>query len=142
MSDLTLAVWNMEWMNDLFGPNTEPPAFRADDHAPTHHKSSTVRQRRDDLSGVLDELAPDIVVVVEGPNRTGELELFFDQDVDGDWAVEVQPSKGQSQCVGIAVRVDQGKFDDPPFSYHDTNNIAAFDPFLVDTDGVAIDEHH
>jgi hypothetical protein len=142
MPNLRLVVWNMEWMNDLYGPNDLPPAFKADDDRPFHKQKATVRQRRDDLSGVLDELAPDIAVVVEGPNRTGELELFFDQDVQGDWKVEVQPSKGQSQCIGIAVRVDEGKFEDPPFKYFDTNNIEAFDPFSVDTDGDEIEENH
>ena len=142
MSDLKLVVWNVEWMNDLYGPNDEPPAFKADDAVPFHTSGATVRQRRDHLSGVLNELTPDIVVVVEGPNRDGESQLFFDQDVQGDWKVKVQYSKGQSQNIGIAVRVDQGKFKDPSFKYSDTNNIEAFDPFFVDTDGDGIQEQH
>jgi endonuclease/exonuclease/phosphatase family metal-dependent hydrolase len=70
------------------------------------------------------------------------LELFFDQDVDGDWAVTVQYSKGQSQNIGLAVRVDQGKFVDPPFKFFDTNNLHEFDPFLVDTDDDEIQENY
>src|SRR5262245_40798809 len=107
MSTLNFVRWNMEWMNDLFGPNDQPAAFRPDNEISAHDKSSTIRQRRDDLSGALNELAPDIVVVVEGPNRTDELQLFFDQDMQGEWKTQVQPSKGQSQCIGIAVRIDQ-----------------------------------
>lgn len=133
MPDFKLVVWNMEWMNDLFGPNTEPPAFRADDEVPIHHPRATVRQRRNDLAGVLGELAPEIVVVVEGPNRSDELQLFFDEDVEGEWSTVVQYSKGQSQNLGLAVRRDGGKFADPPFDYTDTNNVGAFDPFAVDT---------
>lgn len=142
MAELKFVVWNMEWMNDLFGPNDLPPAFKADNETPFHTPGSTVRQRRDDLSGILNELSPDLVVVVEGPNRTGELELVFDQDVDGDWAVAVQYSKGQSQNVGLAVRVDQGRFVDPPFKFFDTNNLPEFDPFLVDTDDDEIQENY
>ncbi len=140
MSGLKLVVWNMEWMNDLYGPNNLPAAFKADDEIPYHAQGCTVRQRRDDLSGVLNELAPDIVVCVEGPNRASELQLFYDKDVEGDWVVQTQYSKGRSQIIGIAVRIDQGKFDHPPFRYIDTNNLQAFDPFLVDTDDDELEE--
>lgn len=142
MSTLRFAVWNMEWMNDLFGPNDEPPAFRADDDHPFHNQGATIRARRDDLAGVLSEVDPEVLVVVEGPNRAGELQLFFDEDVDGEWTIQVQHSKGQSQNIGIAVRTDTGKFDDPPFKYFDTANLEAFDPFAVDTDDDEIDENY
>ncbi|MBN1247409.1 MAG: hypothetical protein JXC32_07105 [Anaerolineae bacterium] len=143
MTPLRFVVWNVEWMNDLFGPNDAPPAFRPDDAAPFHMSSATVRKRRDDLSAVINDLAPDIVVLVEGPNRTSELELFFDQDVDGEWKVQVQHSRGQSQNIALAVRVDSGKFKDPPFYYFDTANIGGFDPFLIDSDDDEIlEEYH
>jgi len=142
MSEIKLVVWNMEWMNDLFGSNDLPPAFKADQDTPFHTPGSTVKERRMDLAGILNEIAADLVVVVEGPNRTGELELFFTHDVEGDWEVQVQYSKGQSQNVGIAVRVDQNKFVDPPFKFFDTNNLPEFDPFLVDTDDDEIQENY
>ena len=142
MTPIKFVVWNMEWLNDLFGPNDQPPAFRPDDETPYHTPHATVRQRRDDLAGVIDELAPDVLVIVEGPNRAGELQLFFDEDVAGQWQVQVQYSKGQSQNNCVAVRVDGGKFDDPPFKFFDTNNIEAFDPFFVDTDDDEINEQH
>jgi endonuclease/exonuclease/phosphatase family metal-dependent hydrolase len=142
MTNLKMVVWNMEWMNDLFGPNDAPPAFRADDEAPQHNKNTTIKKRRDDLAGVLNELSPDIIVVVEGPNRTNELQLFFDKDVTGEWKSAIQYSKGQTQNVGIAARTDQSKFLDPPFTLFDTNNIEAFDPFLLDTDDDEIKEQH
>jgi hypothetical protein len=111
VTDLRFLLWNMEWVNDLFvsGGEDDPPAFRPDDE-PVHHTEATVRERRDHLSGALDELAADVVVVVEGPNRTGELQLFFEEDVEGDWQTWVQPSKGSAQCVGVAVRTDHNKF--------------------------------
>lgn len=142
MSTLKFVLWNMEWMNDLFGPNDQPAAFRPDNEKPAHHKSATIRKRRDDLSGVLNELAPDVVVVVEGPNRTEELQLFFDEDVQGEWITQVQPSKGQSQNLGVAVRIDQNKFRETPFKYHDTNNMDAFGNFAVDVDDDEIEEEY
>ncbi len=142
MASLRMVLWNMEWMNDLFGPNDQPPAFKPDNAEPAHHRSATVRKRRDDLAGVLKELQPDIVVVVEGPNRAGELQLFFDQDMPGIWKAGVQHSKGQSQNVGIAVRVDEGKFNDPPFKQFDTNNMDEFGPFHADTDDDEVMEEY
>jgi hypothetical protein len=123
LPSLNLVLWNMEWMNDLFVSNEEPPAFRPDDAVPAHHSGATVRERRDHLSGALDELSPDIVVIVEGEWRTG-----------------VQVTKGMSQCVGVAARVDQGKFDDPPFTQFDTNGMEAFGDFPSDVDDDGIDE--
>jgi len=133
----------MEWMNDLFVSNAQPADFRPDnDDVGREGAVVTVRERRDDLSGVLNELKPDAVVVVEGPNRDEELQLFFDVDVNGDWKTKVQHTSGSTQDVGIAVRVDLGKFEDPPFDPTDTNNMPAFDPFNADTDGDGIEENH
>jgi hypothetical protein len=93
MPDLKLVVWNMEWLNDLFVADNGPAAFKADGaFSPNFHLDDvTVASRRQDLVGVLNELAPDIVVVVEGPNRPAELQLFFDQpELAGDWQATVQ----------------------------------------------------
>lgn len=140
--DVRLLVWNMEWMNDLFGPNTAPAAFKADDAKPQHSPEGvTVKMRREQLSGVIDELSPDIVVVVEGPNRSSELQLFFDEDVAGTWQATSQHSRG-TQEVGIAVRTDTGKFHDTPFTAFDTQNITAFVPFFLDSDGDGVREEH
>jgi endonuclease/exonuclease/phosphatase family metal-dependent hydrolase len=140
--DLDLLLWNVEWMNDLFGPNDEPVAFRPEGETPAHHPNATVKERRDDLSGVVDELSPDVVVVVEGPNRTEELQLFFDEDVEGTWETWVQPSKGSAQCIGVAVRVDEGKFANPSFVRFDTTEEAVFGGFLADADDDGIDEYY
>ena len=45
-----------------------------------------------------------------GPNQTEELKLFLDEDVDGQWETWVQPYEGSARYVGVAVRVDKGKF--------------------------------
>ena len=142
VTELSFLLWNMEWMNDLFVSNDEPPGFRPDDDEPAHHRGATVRERRDHLSGALNELVADVVVVVEGPNRAEELQLFFDEDVQGNWETWVQPSKGSAQCVGVAVRTDHNKFEDPPFEPFDTNGIEVFGSFLADADDDGIDENY
>jgi hypothetical protein len=71
MSNLKLVLWNMEWLDDLFTKDDQAVKFRPDDEKTAHSSGSTVKQRRDDLSGVLRELNPDMVIVVEGPSRPG-----------------------------------------------------------------------
>jgi hypothetical protein len=83
-----------------------------------------------------------MVVVVEGPNRTKELQLFFDEDVEGEWLAGVQSSKGMAQCVGVEVRTDEGSFEDPPFKQFDTNGMEVFGGFPADADDDWIDEQY
>lgn len=142
MSNLEMVVWNMEWMNDLFGPNNEPARFKPDDEVTAQNKRATIKERRDDLGGVLNELNADLIVIVEGPNRTQELQLFFDTDVKGKWKTHVQYSKGQTQNIGIAIRRDTNKFRETPFKSFDTNSIDTFNDFFADTDGDKIPELH
>jgi hypothetical protein len=65
MPDLKLLVWNVEWMNDLFVSGAQPVAFKPDDAVPSHHRKATVRKRRDDLSGVIQDLSPITVECME-----------------------------------------------------------------------------
>jgi endonuclease/exonuclease/phosphatase family metal-dependent hydrolase len=109
---------------------------------PQHTTDTTVKTRREHLSGVLKDLAPDVIVVCEGPSRKEELKLFFDTDVPGAWQVDLQRSPGQSQNIGIAVRTDTGKFVAPVLQLQDTVNDKRFDPFLVDTDSDDVLEQH
>jgi endonuclease/exonuclease/phosphatase family metal-dependent hydrolase len=142
MAKLKFLMWNVEWMNDLFTAGTGPAAFRPDGEKPLHNKDTTVKIRRDHLSGVLKEIGPDIVVVAEGPSRQEELALFFQKDVPGTWKVDLQSTAGQSQNLGIAVRTDTGKFLEPACTWQDTNADKRFDPFLVDTDNDDLKEQH
>lgn len=152
MATIRFGVWNMEWMNDLF---TDGPAFKPDDETvrgPGAGKSSpTVKQRRESLSGVLKEIDIDALVVVEGPNKASELQLFFDTDVEGTLSCDVQPSKGSSQIVGLAVRTDKGHFAAPPFErFHidagqggESERLSnATEEFAIDTDDDEIKELH
>ena len=146
MATIKFMEWNVEWMNDLFVPGSGPhavAAFRPDGEQPFHSGSKvTVKMRRNDLSGAIDELGPEVVVVCEGPSSRDELQLFFDTDVKGKWQVHLQP--GSSQSVGIAVRTDTGKFDAPPFTVFDTAKGKpegkAWEQFFFDTDGDRVQE--
>jgi len=143
MSNLKLVLWNMEWLDDLFSKDDQAVKFRPDDEKTAHSSGSTVKQRRDDLSGVLCELNPDMVIVVEGPSRPGELQLFFDNIGQGTWVTDLQASSPkQTQNIGIAVRVDTNKFNDPPLHRWDTIKDSNFDPFFIDTDNDKIEEKH
>ena len=141
MAIIKLVVWNMEWLNDLFAAG-EPARFRPDAEKPQHAQEGTILDRRRDLASVLSELAPDAVVVVEGPSRQEELQLFFDTDVAGQWRVALQQTPGQSQNIAVAVRTDTGKFGADPLQHWNTNQDNRFGPFLVDTDNDDVKEQH
>ncbi|MDX2048305.1 MAG: hypothetical protein SFU87_16060 [Chitinophagaceae bacterium] len=140
MAAIKLLCWNMEWMNDLFDSNGN---FHPDNHKPQHSPDTTVKTRREHLAGVINDISPDVVVVVEGPNTTNELKLFFDTDVTGTWQAFLQPTSGSSQCIGCAVRTDTGKFDNAnPLQPFDTSPEPAFDPFEMENEGDGIIEKY
>jgi len=150
MTEIRLGVWNMEWLNDLFASEGGQLVFKSDGSKVRGPRAgNTVAERRESLAGVLNALAFDAVVVVEGPNTTAELQLFFDSpEIDGAWRCVVQRSPRMSQCVGIAVRTDGGKFADPPLTQFDALEAAsgainkASDPFDFDSDDDGIPERH
>ncbi len=134
MATLKLVEWNMEWLNELFEPNSVGAAqFRPDATVPPTTREGTVGQRVHDLIGVVTELDPDLMVVIEGPDRQSELQALFDK-MPGTWTTALQMTKGSQQNVGIAVRTDTGKFDPVPIIQHDTAVMSAFDAFSFDTD--------
>jgi hypothetical protein len=91
---------------------------------------------------VIEDLSPDVVVFVEGPTQTDELQLFFDKDVQGEWRAEVQTSPGMSQCLGVAARVDTDRFEDPPIERFETGAMEVFGGFLTDVDENGIQEQY
>lgn len=148
MGTIRLGVWNIEWMNDLFTTNAGQVVFKADNTTVRGPRSgNTVRQRINDISGVIKALRIDALVVVEGPNRVEELEHFFDNaPVTGTWKCKVQRSKGSSQCLGIAVRTDTGLWAAPPVKQFDAQAAGpmkkATDPFDFDSDDDGLKEKH
>ena len=147
MAEIQFGVWNIEWMNSLF--EGDPPQFKAGDtQVRGPRKNNTVDDRIADISGVINEMDLQVLVIVEGPNRVEELQLFFDRpEINGDWKCAVQQSGAQS--VGLAVRTDSGEFQDPPFTQFDSSLAdqapllkAVTDPFPMDTDRDDLDELH
>ncbi|MGK7394645.1 MAG: hypothetical protein ACNS62_08730 [Candidatus Cyclobacteriaceae bacterium M3_2C_046] len=139
MSEIKLLCWNMEWMNDLF---TSDHSFKPDQAVPYHHPRASVKSRRKDLSGVINQLAPDILVAVEGPNHLDEWASFVHTDLEGDWHVWLQPTKGSSQCVAFALKYDSSKFAHDSLDAFDTVSIPEFQPFEFDTENDGIIEKY
>ncbi|HTO48808.1 MAG TPA: hypothetical protein VML91_14305 [Burkholderiales bacterium] len=138
---LRLLLWNMEWLNDLFAAGNGP--FRPDGEKLAYGTGSVaVRKRRTDLSSVIREVEPDIVVVVEGPNRNEELDLFFRTDVGAEWRTFLQPTSGSAQCIGAAINIATGKFDAAATRTIDSAASPAFGEFPWDTDADGVDEHY
>jgi len=78
MAEIQFGVWNIEWMNSLF--EGDPPQFKAGDtKVRGPRKNNTVDDRVKDVSGVINEMDLQVLVVVEGPNRAGDLQLYFDR---------------------------------------------------------------
>lgn len=152
MAELKLVTWNMEWLNDLFTSQSggAPAAFRPDGDVPQHDKSTTVGKRKDKLRLGLERLEADVIVVIEGPSSPDELQLLFDTLAPGQWVTHLQVSKSlnaphrkdiftSTQNVGIAVRVDTGKFANPPMTVFDAMDpqsgdiFTASEPFFLDS---------
>ena len=121
MGEVRFAVWNVEWMNDLF-TGDDPPVFKPDDkEVRGPRKKNTVLQRRNSLAAVVNDIEVDALVVVEGPNRASELQLFFDHSlVQGDWKCDVQPVKGGKSLTFLKAEIQQKNvknlFGKPPYS--------------------------
>jgi endonuclease/exonuclease/phosphatase family metal-dependent hydrolase len=122
----------MEWLNDLFAPGGagSPAALRPDNEAPQHDKTTTVGKRKAGLKMGLEHLDPDVVVIIEGPSSVSELQLLFDTLAPGEWKTHLQRSVSpnapnrrdkftSTQNVGIAIRIDTGKFAAEPMKIFD-----------------------
>ncbi len=141
MTAIRFMSWNMEWMNDLFATGV-PAAFRPDAHKPQHASDGvTVAARKQALRGAIGELAPDVLVVIEGPSDPAELQLFFDDWQPGAWKTHLQKTSGSQQNVGIAVKFGP-QFDADPLTPFDTAQERAFDDFTVDIDDDGVEERY
>jgi len=150
MGEIRLGSWNIEWMNDLFTTSGGQVVFKTDNTTVRGPCSgNTVRERINDVAGVINALGFDVLVVVEGPNRVEELQHFFDNSpVQGNWRCVVQRSPRQSQCVGIAVRDDTTLWSNNPIVQFDALDTAsgsikrASDAFDYDSDDDGLAEKH
>ena len=137
---MKLAVWNMEWLNDLVVSSTgelKPADTNVrGPRPPWEREGPTVGERIALLREGITDLDPDILVVVEGPDLTEDLEAIMAAISDADWEIYSQrsryprepggnPVQASTQCVGIAIRTDRGLFADPPLTIFDTEDPAA-----------------
>ena len=144
MSTLKFALWNAEWMNELFANN---PIRYHDSDKKGYMTKQNIADRIHDIAGVVNEVSADIWVLVEGPNQTEELQYFFDTSVNGAWYCAVQSSGAQS--IGIAVRADSNLLAENPLTWHNLKTAEyaskldiATNEFRMDTDNDAVMEVH
>jgi hypothetical protein len=93
MSTINLAMWNIQWMNDWFTGEEGQTAFRPmDDEVRGPKGQATLQSRIVDVVAAINALAPDAMVIVEGPNRTDELQHFFSHapNLAGTWTVSAR----------------------------------------------------
>lgn len=153
---LKVVCWNLDWLSDLFAESADgTPALKPEDMvvrgpSPPNRVGSapTVAHRLRLIKKAIIDLDPDIVIVLEGPNRAETLEYFFNQMGFGEWKCRVQESRytdfpggpqvDSSRCIGLAVRTDTGRLADEPivfFNADDPESAAFHDvtqPFFSD----------
>jgi hypothetical protein len=140
---LKLVSWNMDWFADLFAEDDEGrPVLKADDMlvrgpSPMNRRGSapTVAHRMRLLKKAIIDLDPDIILVLEGPNRSEALAHFFNLLGHGEWTCHVQqsryarvpdgPIEEARRCIGLAVRTDTSRFSSDPLVVYDAEDPAA-----------------
>lgn len=160
---MKIVVWNMEWLNDLFTTQGGAVVLKSGSERvrgpkpPWQKENTTVAERLALIRSGLEDLDADILVVVEGPNKTEELQLLFDTVAPGNWLCHIQPSRYQlrpdatrmqasSQCIGVALRLDRGRFVDDPLAVFDSESpdsgliYQASQPFFHDIGADEINE--
>ena len=68
---------NVEWMNDWFTPDDEPPAFRPQFRRDGQLNDTATTAGR--LAAMLKAIDADVIAIQEGPSRAAELALFVDR---------------------------------------------------------------
>ena len=103
MPTLKLTTWNIEWMNKLF--QTKPKGS-------TKFKTpATIDETCKRIVGVIDEIAPDILGVQEGPSAKGRMTRFVKDYLGNGYDIYFVPSGSQSNYAlvkkGIPIGVKQ-----------------------------------
>jgi endonuclease/exonuclease/phosphatase family metal-dependent hydrolase len=109
MQEIKIATFNAEWMIAIFGglwkdwDGTIPNSFKG------KSLGDIKLPRIDDvpglcgrISGVIEEMNPDIIGIVEGPPRKDQMELFVQQYLNGEYIV--YESNERNQSIFILVR--------------------------------------
>ena len=133
MATITVATFNVEWMNDWFTPDAEPVAFR-----PTFTRDGHTSQTAETAGRVarlIRAINPDILAIQEGPSRPAELELFI-KDYLSDAGVARYRSflsdSGGQQEVGLLYK--PGSVESAQLAPH-AEITSLIDPWLSDVDG-------
>ncbi|TVQ95107.1 MAG: hypothetical protein EA400_00420 [Chromatiaceae bacterium] len=118
---MKLVNWNIEWMNDWFAPiSAGAPAWRQDNPGRGITDVAGLAAR---VASVIEQLAPDVVTIQEGPSRLGEMELFVTDHLNGDFDI-LGPAGNGSQRLYTLVkrggRINEARRlwpDQAPFDY-------------------------
>ena len=153
---LKIVCWNMDWFADLFAEGAGGEAMLKPDDmvvrgpSPTNQPGAapTVAHRMRLLTKAIVDLAPDVLIVLEGPSRAEELAHFFARIGHGEWVCHVQktrtaqypagPVHAARRCIGIAVRTDTSRFASDPVVLFDAEDPDsglvhdATEPFFAD----------
>lgn len=134
---LKVAVYNMEWMTNLFATDGEPETAGKDG------------ERSAQLAQVVRAIDPDILGVVEGPDTTvsgsksasAQLEAWAAlHDLDGSYkAVHGFPSSGRQELCAL-YKSDKVTVKHSPVQ--DKSKDPFNEPFLVDTTESLVKEHY
>jgi hypothetical protein len=125
----------------------EPRPHRSNDRrSPCESCDASYRARRLGNIGAVPNgssvLVLHFVVVVEGPNRNEELQLFFETDLGPGWKTFLQPTPRSSQTIGGAINTATGKFDSAATRRLESATNAAFQSFQTDTDDDLVEESY
>lgn len=162
---MKIAVWNLEWLNDLVtsdedgGSQLKAPEREVRGPRPQGRRGRpTVAERSELIAQGLADLDADLIVIVEGPDLTSDLQAIFDALAPGQWHCYAQRSRyplspqpgarmqPSTQCVGLAMRLDRGAFADPPATIFDAEDPAsglvhdATRPFFLDIEQNGVTE--
>jgi hypothetical protein len=128
---MKIVNWNIEWMNDWFTPiSAGPPAWRVDNPGRGITDVAVLAQR---VAHVIRTLEPDVVTIQEGPSRQGEMQLFVDDFLDGDFQV-LGPSGRGTQRLFTLVRKN-GAVEHAARVWPESSRINFLEPWPVDIVG-------
>jgi endonuclease/exonuclease/phosphatase family metal-dependent hydrolase len=127
MSQLKIASFNAEWMICIFGgtwkewngkiPKSFPGKKLGDIKLPKIDDVPDLCKR---IAGMIQEINPDILGILEGPPRKDQMELFVKEYLDNDYAV--YQSNERNQSIFMLVRQSlQNKIKQIPY---DSNELS------------------
>lgn len=87
MPDFKIATWNVEWMNRLFSKNQ--PKQDPDSQA-----------RFQEIKAVIEAMAPDVLVIQEGPNEYQEMESFINNFLNGGYSCVRASTRDKNPVTG------------------------------------------